>query len=229
MDGEDLAPYLKGKPADDDKIYIADTQRDRFLLKYKEYSVMQSHWRYTNGQLFDLTTDPGQQTDISQQHPGRVAAMKQEYEKWWAEVEKENAQHPFVYIPVRSSEITEINCMDLFPDNDQYTAWNQELVKKEQNNSSGVWKLQVNKKGRYKIEASQLPREASESLLPVFESPGAAFLQVNKGRRHIKGGIKAKKTIWKIKLPKGDIDFTTGFQDAEGKTIVAQYVYLEKL
>lgn len=229
IDGEDLAPYLKGKPADTAKIYIADTQRDRFLLKYKEYSVMQSNWRYTNGQLFDLTTDPGQQTDISPQYPARVAAMKQEYEKWWAEVERENAQHPFVRIPILAAGTTEINCMDLFPHNDGYTAWNQEMIKREQNNSSGVWKLELSRVGKYRVEIRQFPREADEAALPVFASPGTAFLQVNDSRPITRKGVRVKKAGWKIKLPKGDIDFTAGFQDTSGKTIVAQYVYFEKL
>ncbi len=229
MDGEDISPYLKGKPADTAKIYIADTQRDRFLLKYKEYSVMQSSWRYTNGQLFDLTTDPEQRTDISQQHPVRVAAMKQAYENWWAAVEKENAQHPFVRIPIQTAGTTEINCMDLFPDNDQYTAWHQDMIKSERNNASGVWKLQLERSGKYRVEIRQFPREAEDASLPVFDAPGLAFLQVNDGRRRVIDGIHAKKAGWKIKLKKGDIDFTAGFQDADGKTIAAQYVYFEKI
>lgn len=229
IDGENMLPYLQGKEPDENKIYIADTQRDRFLAKYKDYAVMKSNWRLVNGELFNLTNDPGQRTNIAATYPEIATALKNEYEKWWSIVEKENVKHPFVRIPVLAKGTTEINCMDLFPDNDKYTAWNQEMIKKEQNNSSGTWKLNVKKKGAYEIVIRQFPIEADDNTLPVFNPAGKAFVRVNGAEVIELDQVSAKKAVYKLKLPKGAIDFTAGFKASDGQTIVAQYVYFKKI
>jgi arylsulfatase A-like enzyme len=43
IEGESLVPYLRGEQSNPAKIYIADTQRDRFLTRYKEYCVMRGN------------------------------------------------------------------------------------------------------------------------------------------------------------------------------------------
>lgn len=229
QDGEDLSPYLRGKPADGEKIYITDTQRDRFLQKYKEYAVMKGSWRWVNGELFDLSTDPEQRKDVAAQYPGLVSRLKNEYEKWWTKIEEENNRHPFVYIPVLAKGVTEITCMDLFPEDDKYTAWNQAMVRREQNNAGGVWKLDVKKAGHYEITIRQFPLQADNKELPAFSQPGQAMVQVNNDAPFVQGNITKKNAVYTVKLPAGPIDFKAGFTDAAGKKIAAQYVYFKKI
>lgn len=229
IDGENILSYLQGQPANKDKIYITDTQRDRYLTKYKEYAVMKENWRLVNGELFDLATDPEQRKDLAAQYPDLVTALKKEYEKWWAQVEKENKKYPFVRIPVLAKGQTEINAMDLFPDDDKYTAWNQVLIRKEQNNTSGVWKLKVEQAGKYEVIVRQFPLEAKDNELPVFAEPGESFIQVNDMPQLKSNAVTVKKVRYTIQLPKGEIDFRAGFADAKGKKVAAQYVYFKKL
>ena len=45
-------------------------------------------------ELFDLTTDPGEQHDLAGHHPQRVAGMEQQLTDWYASVESERAALP---------------------------------------------------------------------------------------------------------------------------------------
>jgi arylsulfatase A-like enzyme len=230
IDGENLVPYLHGQPADVTKVYIADTQRDRYLKKYKEFSVMRSFWRLVGDELFDLRTDPGQRHDIARLFPDTAALLKAYYEQWWAKVLNANSLHPFVRIPVLSEGTTSLNCMDLFPDkDDEYTAWNQEMIKKEQNVPSGAWKLRVVSDGIYSITIRQFPEEADSSSMPAFTRPGTAFLQITDQKPVTRRNILRKKTTFVVHLPAGDIDLRTGFTGADGRRIAAQYAYIKKI
>jgi arylsulfatase len=71
----------------------ADVQQ----YKYSDCSVRRGHWtlvsdsapgkpRDKGWQLFDLTTDPGEQHDVSAEHPDVVASLDAAYDKWWASV-----------------------------------------------------------------------------------------------------------------------------------------------
>lgn len=60
--------------------------------KYTRCSVRQNQWHLVNDdkagtkswQLFNVQTDPGEQTDVAAQHAEVVAALDQAYDAWWA-------------------------------------------------------------------------------------------------------------------------------------------------
>lgn len=54
--------------------------------KYKGFAVRDERWRLVGTQLFDLTNDPGETTDVANKHPEVAARMISAYDKWWAEV-----------------------------------------------------------------------------------------------------------------------------------------------
>lgn len=77
----------------------ADTAPDRYLFshvgrwpvgadprgfKHKGSAVRSARFRLVNDQaLYDMLADPGQTTNVLEQHPDEVAAMRAAYDTWW--------------------------------------------------------------------------------------------------------------------------------------------------
>ena len=62
--------------------------------KYARCAIRDARWRMVSDhpqgekrwQLFDLRTDPGEQTDLAARHPEKVAALEAAYDTWWTSV-----------------------------------------------------------------------------------------------------------------------------------------------
>ena len=54
--------------------------------KYKSFAVRDEKWRVVNKRLYDLENDPGENEDVSEQHPEVVAKMIAGFDVWWDEV-----------------------------------------------------------------------------------------------------------------------------------------------
>ncbi len=52
-------------------------------FQWKNFAVRNNQYRLVGDQLFDMQSDPGQKTDIAQQHPRVVKQMRQSYRLWW--------------------------------------------------------------------------------------------------------------------------------------------------
>jgi arylsulfatase len=54
--------------------------------KFKNCAVRNGRFRFVNNQeLYDLEADPGETTNVIDQHPDLVAAMRAAYDAWWSE------------------------------------------------------------------------------------------------------------------------------------------------
>ncbi|CAA6691549.1 MULTISPECIES: arylsulfatase [unclassified Lentimonas] len=57
-------------------------QRDK--LKYRPSAVRTERWRFVNNQeLYDISVDPKQTTDVAASHPEVIAELRKSYEAWW--------------------------------------------------------------------------------------------------------------------------------------------------
>ena len=88
LDGTSLKPLLYGNKSPwEDRMLMVDTQREYDLKKYKRPSVMFNEWRLVNGdELYNIAEDPEQATNVADQYPDRVIAMKAGYEELWKDV-----------------------------------------------------------------------------------------------------------------------------------------------
>jgi arylsulfatase len=93
VEGRSLIPLLKDPESE---------WRDRFLFthigrwpkgedpdkyKFHKCAVRSERFRFIdNTELYDMEKDPGQTTDVSEQHPEVVARMKEAYDRWWNEI-----------------------------------------------------------------------------------------------------------------------------------------------
>ncbi len=80
LDGRDLAPLLLGKARDWPDRIIFTHQGGKVSVRTQQYRLDD------RGALFDMTTDPNQQTDIATQNPEAAAKLKQAVADWRKEV-----------------------------------------------------------------------------------------------------------------------------------------------
>ena len=72
IDGISLRNPLHGVVEESmpDRTLFVHVQRDFLPPKWKDSAVMTKRWRLMDGkELYDITADPGQQTDIAADHP----------------------------------------------------------------------------------------------------------------------------------------------------------------
>ncbi len=92
IDGRSLLPLLENPGADwpDRKLFVHvgrwDKGADPNDFKYRNCAVRTQRWRFVNNkELYDLSTDPYESTDVAVQHPAVVADLRAAYDTWWAE------------------------------------------------------------------------------------------------------------------------------------------------
>lgn len=90
IEGRSLLPLIENLQQDWPDRYLFthvgrwDTGEEPNDYQWKRFSVRSQKYRWVNGtELFDMEADPGQTTNIADQHPEIVAAMRTAYADWW--------------------------------------------------------------------------------------------------------------------------------------------------
>ena len=106
LDGRSLLPLLRDPAAPwPDRYLFTHVGRwpkgQAAQSKHKSCAVRNSRFRLVNDkELYDIQKDPGETTNVIEQHPDVVAQMRKAYDRWWEEVlpalENENAVGPKV-------------------------------------------------------------------------------------------------------------------------------------
>ena len=89
MDGRTLIPLLENPKAawKDRQLFIhcgrwKAGERDDY--KFTKCAVRTAKWRFTNNaQLYDISNDPGEKTNVASAHPEVVDQLRKSYDKWW--------------------------------------------------------------------------------------------------------------------------------------------------
>jgi arylsulfatase len=233
FDGTSLAGLLKG---------TSDTLPDRMLVvqygqkpEKWDCAVLWNKWRLVKGkELYDLRTDPGQQKDVSAEHPDVLARMRAHYEKWWAGVEPRLDDFSPISIGADQENPVTLSAAD----------WANVYCDNMNNlraglNRNGPWHLLVEKDGTYVIELRRWPKEADAPIaagVPAFKAvdgglpPGQA-LPIIKARLEIDGldetkpvGPKDKGVTFTVSLRKGQkLPMQSWFLDADGNQLCGAY------
>ena len=90
FDGRSLLPLLEDANAvwPDRELFFhcgrwPTGKREDF--KFKKCAVRTGRWRFVNNaQLYDITADPSETTDVAASHPEAVADLRKSYDKWWS-------------------------------------------------------------------------------------------------------------------------------------------------
>jgi len=243
LDGQSLLPLLKGETTPK-RMLVTDTQRILWPKKDRNSCVMQDQWRLLNrNELYDLRTDPGQETNVAEQHPEQVQAMNAFYDQWWEEIAAEMAYTPLL-IGAEEQAMVQLTCHDLIADR---VSWNQNKIRNGEADSGGEYAIQVAAAGTYRFSLRRWPEESGLSLgsngpeasagSPSWNArPAGEALAISRASLHVgeqqveKVADREEESVsFELELPTGPTRLTAKFQLADGQEMAAFYVVVEKI
>jgi arylsulfatase A-like enzyme len=242
FDGRSLAPALRGKvPIDPERMLVINYSRmpgwqdypspaSPSILRRAGAAVLYQRWRLLEGrELYDLATDPLQQTNVIDRYPAVAARMQVRLDAWWKELEPTaNVPQP---VPIGNDRanptlLTACEWLDVFVDQQS------QIVRGTRKNS--YWNLLVDQPGEYTLELRRWPREADKALTEGEGGQGA--LPIAKARIFIDGREQlldlpagSRAATFRVPLPNGPTTLQTWFLDANTNPLCgAYYVYVSR-
>ena len=244
MDGTDVSDYLLGKREIPERSLVTDTQRVPWPVKGKNSCVMDGHWRLVNGdELYDISKDPGQETNLADQYPNRVTEMNAFYDQWWDDVISET-QYSNIHIGV--NDIETLTCHDAHTIG-YYPPWNQQAIRLGKPMEPAPFSVKFTQGGTYQFRLCRWPEESGlalgdEALDVVEPTPywngsmkgnsmqfDKAFLKVGDQTGETTVDNEAESATISMYIPPGETELTAYFTMKDGVECNAFYVYVEKL
>jgi len=244
MDGTDVSRYILGESDIPERYLITDTQRVPWPVKGKNSCVMQAKWRLVNGvELYDTSNDPGQKSNIADQHSERVDDMNAFYNSWWNDVMQETK---LSVIELGKDPIDVITCHDARTV-DSNPPWNQGMIRQGKPMKPAHFSVNFVKEGTYKISLARYPLESGLALGASTNDGVPATSYTNEiingkemlfSKAYLKIGEVSYETdldnedqaaIIEVEVPKGKTDLLAYFDMVDGEKTNAFYVYVEKV
>lgn len=204
-------------------------------------AVLWRQWRLVNAvELYDMRTDVGQTQDVAASHPDVVAAMRDHYQEWWAEV----GSNLLVYQPLTIGSDHE-NPMRLCScDWAGVLADNQNAIRGCVMDS-GTWSVDVAREGLYSFTLRRWPEESGLGVsagAPVMEGVDGTFpegkalavasasLRVGHGEKTQLVPEDATHVTFRIELVRGPAEVKSWWYDVHGNCLCgAYYLTVERL
>lgn len=246
FDGDDLSPLLRPGDAGE-----ASELRDRMLVvQYYQNSigkwdasVIWGSWRLVfETELYDLTSDPGQEVDVSAKHPDVLSKMQEFYNRFWARVEPGiNVFSPLTVgsphenpVMLTSCEWEDVRCDGI-----------GSVREAKGGPVGGPWNVEVDRDGTYLLEFRRWPRESNLALdapAPQFDAAygsieegyalpiAAAVLQVGDSEYTAEAPSGTAAVQFRLDLPAGGTKIHAWFRDRNGKDLCgAYYGYFQRV
>jgi hypothetical protein len=238
FDGVSLVPLMNRKRIPDRMFVVQYGERQRPVMY--DAAVVWNQWRLQNGsELYDIVKDRGQKADVSKQFPEIAAKMKAFYEDWWTKLDPAlNEPIPMVIDPAAENPrlLTSIDWWEVDVDNINFVS---QAVGGPR---GGVWNVQVEKEGRYRIElrrwpfqtdkpiGSEGPRETISGrpldhkykLIPAY---GAA-LECNGVEQKVSITPESIGALFEVTLPKGRSKLQGWFRGEKGDDLCGAFYAL---
>ncbi len=244
FDGDSLTATLSdGEPIADRMLFVqyghtsagwsGETRRG-------DAAVLWDKWRLVGDELFDLTRDPGQETDLADQHPEVRAAMREEYNEWWDRLGGNlDSYHP---ITIGSDEE---NPTRLCSCDWAYVYCDNPGNVRGCVMDSGAWHLQVEQPGTYQFSLYRWPEESGlpisapapemqgvDGSLPAGRALPVAHARINVGDFEAEGVVapEDRRATFSTHLSAGRTTLATWWLDADANKLAgAYYVSVERL
>ena len=233
FDGKSLAPLITASQAPwPDRTIITDSQRIDHPKKWRKSAVMTDRWRLIDGkELYDIKADPGQKTDLAQKHPQTLANLRNQYEKWWADVSSRFDEYCEIIIGSPNQNPTMISSHDW---HGEHLPWNQTHVRQARR-QNGFWAIEVAASGRYEISLRRWPKELDAPITAPAPEGGQA-VNIKKARLKIANFDQTipvrpneKAATFKTTLKPGKTKLQAWFIDNKEQPFGPYYVYIKHL
>ena len=247
FDGISLADSLQnGQPVSSERKAIMQfghsnlgvwgyTEKDRAV-------VMWNQWRFliNENELYNISRDPSQVSDCSNNYPNLVKQLRDYYEGWWGNLGNTLHVHQPLVIGNEHENPTRLSSCDwawVYADNQPNI---RDCVM-----DSGTWHLEVDKKGLYSFTLRRWPEESElriSDAAPVMQGidgfwPAGKALPVSKS--WIQVGLESKQQIvnptdtesrFEMVIDAGPTTLKTWWYDANDSMLAgAYYVTVEHL
>ena len=228
FDGTSIKSLLHGVEEETwpDRILVTDSQRVKDPIKWRKSAVMTSRWRLNNGkELYDMSSDPGQETNVATAHPKVVKRLTKFYDDWWTELLPTFKQDVGIHLGADGGNPATLTCHDWITTGS--TPWNQSHVRMAQNSKAvtGFWNVNVVADGNYEVRIRRWPVETGAAidaeLAPGANVPGATPYRAKPGKPV--PAVRATLTIgdetWKSdRIKSGDVETVFNVSLKAGKT-----------
>jgi len=228
FDGKSLVPLLKnpGTPDWPERTLVVENQRVVDPVKWRNTSVMTDRWRLIdNLELYDIHTDPGQKTNLIEQHPEVAAKLSGFYDDWWSDVSSRHHEASRLHVGAPQENPVQLSSHDWMPPKtNSGPPWNQPHVTRRPF-SNGTWHVNVVRSGRYAITLRERPASAAFSL-----TAREAQLQIGERENLTKEVTKdATGVRFEVDLTNGVTSLKTWLIEPDDRVRGAFYVDVEYL
>ncbi|WP_407947784.1 arylsulfatase [Pontiella desulfatans] len=206
---------------------VVETQRVVDPVKWRSCSVMTEDWRLIDGkELYDMRTDPGQQTDVSGDHPEVVQRLRGEYEQFWTDVSKDHDLTSYMLIGSDESPVVTLSSHDWLVED---VAWNQPHVLQGRCAKPAYWAIEIDHDGIYEFSLRRWPVEADKAINDPNGGKGFSFdtARLSIGAFNESKSIPegAKEITFRVPLKKGVAKLAPLFSGG-GEQVAPYYVYV---
>ncbi len=256
--GVSLAPLLRGKeqPELAERMVVVQYGRlDPTTPQPWDSAVLWNQWRLVAGkELYDVSRDPGQRTDVARKHPSVVARMRAHYWRWWAGIEPGLDEFQRLTLGSDHENPSRLTSLDWLADKLVPAAQPFDIrglgVPVVEGSlpggrpmpvMNGFWNVEIRQGGRYRFLLRRWPKEADTPIrapLPEYRGvdgifpPGkalpAARARLKVGNVDVAKGIgeQDKAVEFVVDLEPGNTHLRTWFLDADGNDLCGAF-YVE--
>jgi arylsulfatase len=245
FDGESLVPILKDSNGKfQDRMFVIQYGGHTRPEKYFACTVWDS-WRLVGkNELYDVSKDPAEQKNVSDQFPVVLRKMQSFYENWWKKTVPGLRQ--FVPIIIGSEQQDSvILTSDHWADSDYVnTQW--KVAQAGGPARGGLWHINALKGAKYRLELSRWPIHLHRNLTTEGPEKTIGGKEIRKGRGipievgcvSLNDGIpvtvrktdsNATQIIIEVQIPAGDNTLRAWFRDGEGQDLCGAYYVLANI
>ena len=242
FDGISLKPLLMNEVVEKDRMFVVQQGPHVNPSKYNS-CVVYDTWRLVGqNELYDLSVDPGQETNVAQQNPAILNQMRAYYESWWLTVYDQNAKHIPLVIGSEVENPVILTSAD-WVGSGPNTQWN---VAAGNDDVNGYWVIDAKVGGNYKMELSRWPFHINRSLTVTGPATAVGGTSIRIGKAlaidagcislnsnnpvEVKSIVNETKITFNINVPQGVNTLKAFFRDKNGQYLCgAYYVRIEKI
>lgn len=239
FDGESLKRTLVNKNSKaEDRMFVVQYGGDNCPEKYFACVVWNS-WRLVGkNELYDISKDPTQKQNVSDDNPFILKRMQTFYEAWWKTTQA--AVNKFVPLVIGSKQENPVTLTSDFWADSFYVNTQWKVAQAGGSAKGGVWHVNALEGGTYKLELSRWPFHLVKKLTEIGLDTAIGGTKLRKGKAaNIEFGCislnngtpmivkkvnsNATKIMLEMNIPEGDNTIQAWFRDENGFDVCGAY------